>query len=338
MQVRLFIPLLVLLLMLICCCGPGASGNESGGFLRVSYLFLEAAELRKAEFEHVDARYLKVLFDGDDAYVLGRRDHRLAKFSGGKLVKNHRSRWLGNGGLINASRIFWYDGDTIGVYDHEVCALILFDKELKFLRQQYVTRSVTDMVKRGSTIYAGGYFGGENFALLDDKLEIRETFGRIPENTRGPFFEFFHYGAFLLPDLTVAATTKIQFEPECVVEIIDVVSKKRLRSLRWLHPHPPTQKELDNRRNWYSTHLVARYGDYYVVQNIFQPDAMDFDGKKIHDLLVFSSDGTLLSRFEDVGCLIVPSAADPRPTRIFFVDGGGNLQYWDLEDFSPAVS
>lgn len=337
---RLIVPLLIMWLAvsLAGCGGGGAAAPEGSGFLATSTVFLRAAELKKAEFEHVESQFMSLLFDGEDVYVLGRLDHCLAKFSNGTFVKNHQSRWLGNGGLINASRIFWYDVDTIAVYDHEVCALILFDKDLKFLRHQYVLRQVADMLKSGSTIYGSGYFEGKNFALLDDKLEIRETFREIPTNTRGPFFDFYHYGGFLFPDRTAGATTKLQFEPECVIDVIDVDSKKVLRSLSWLHPHPPTQHELDDRRNWYSSYLAARYGDYYVVQNVFQPDARDFDGEKVYDLLVFSAEGSLLGRFEDIGYQIVPSASDPRPLRIFFCDEQGNLRHWDLKDFSPAIS
>lgn len=334
---RLIVPLWCVLLALS-LCGCGSAAPEASGFLGNSTVFLEAAELKKAEFEHVEARYLHLLFAGEDVYVLGRLDHCLAKFSNGKFVKNHESQWLGNGGLINGSRIFWYDCRTIAVYDHEVCALILFDKELKFLRHQYVLRQVADMLKSGSSIYARGYFDKKNFAMLDDKLEIRERFREIPTNTRGPFFDFYHYGGFLFPDRTVGAVTKLLFEPECVIDIIDVDSKKVLRSLRWPHPHPPTQKELDGRRNWYSSYMAAKHGDYYVAQNVFQPNARDFDGEKVYDLLVFSAEGTLLGRFEDTGYQILPSAADPHPLRVFFVDEAGNLCYWDLKDFSPAVS
>jgi hypothetical protein len=168
---------------------------------------------------------------------------------------------------------------------------------------------------------------GISLAVLDNDFNIKDTFE--PILSKLPFkrlFPSYLYKGYLMVNGEMAATSWGYYYPQCKVKIFDVKTKKSKVTLTWDHPFPPTQQDVDGKRNIYSSFWITKCKDYYFIQTDYFKNT---NSKCKHKLLIFNSNGTYITKIQLPTYLI--RSYEKKAKKIYLIDENENLIYWDID-------
>lgn len=311
----------ILLLML----SSGGCGSNNGILERIP-----AATLESAGFEYLQPLQFDLLLGIDSVYVMNSKDRIVVRFKGDKPVasytypegKNRRLRFA-------LKSIFFYDSETIGIYDYGKSFVRLLSLDLEFIREVPVKTTFSEVTVTQKGLTAFLFRGQDVFAFLDKDFNVTKSF--CPTEKDLPFEGYYprllNQGFFLSP--TLAAHTRwAQHEKECNVNVYDLESLERVLTLTWEKKTQWTAEEFEKNLNFYFTIFAAKIGPYYVVQNVFQKG---FGMKKRYLLLVFDEKTKIIYDREFPYQLIrFQKPFGETGTRVYYMDDQGDIVRDDI--------
>jgi hypothetical protein len=290
-------------------------------------IFITLSTLEKAGFEHFDAINFVILFMDDSSYILNKKDHSIVRFKGKTPLKVFKEEGQGPGGLIDPRSVFFYDPETLAIFDITKASVLLFDLDLNYKKEVRVNTDILKLQDTKNGFVAFGTFGEYLFAKLDSNFNVIETFVKAKKTTpfRNMYPQSLNMG-YLLTENKIAHTSWLFTSKNCKADIFDINTQKNVASLNWEQSHSPTQKDIDNRTNMYSSNYIGKYGKYYVVHNSF---FKNIRGHGIHELLIFYENGKLHSK-HDFPFNIIQCYDASGDTRIYFMDENEDISFFDL--------
>lgn len=326
--------LIVLWLVLLSFCSQSGSTKKVEGKSFEKYFkpFISMSTLEKAGFEHFNPPYYSMVIKGPYFYILNQSDRMVAKFEGIKPLRAFKAaEGQAPKEMINPKSVFFYDRDTVAVFDVTKLKVLMFDLDLNYLREVKVQDKFFNMYGTNKGVLAFAYWTqGHVFAFIDKDFNETETF--VKANQKMPFDQFYPpllNNGFLLNGTLAAHTYRLQPRKECKLDVYDINTKKRVITLNWKQPFTPSQSSLNARKNMYFTVYAGKHGNFYVVQNQIIRRLRTKTWELY--LLVFDQHGELIRHIRFPHFLMRTQKDDDAPEMYFFNDEE-NISYIDIGD------
>lgn len=330
MALKIILIFVILLAFVACSTGNSASKeNEITGSIENKFKqFLTVDILEESGFQHLNGNDFLVFSLKNDYFILNSKDHLLVKYNSQKKPLNsYQEKGQGPGGMVDPRSIFQYDTDSLAIFDITKARILLFDFDLNFLKERKVDTNIRKLQKSDEGFIAFGDFGKKIFGIFDKNLNLVETFLE-PDRTL-PFkglYPTYLYTGYLLKE-NIVHTSWLYVKKECVADIFDVYSKKKIVSLKWKHPHPPTQKTITSRTNMYGSYHISKYGKFYITHNRF---SKKWKSPSTGDLFIFKKNGKLHSKHPFDHNIIQSNSEND--SRLFFFQDEEGIYYLDLNE------
>jgi len=319
--------LVFLIISLLSFCSQDAEMKNNLDIGKKFKKFITLSTLEKAGFEHLDADSFVILSRAGSSYILNKKDHLIVKFMGNNPLKMYKEEGQGPGGMIDPRSMFSYDPETLSIFDITKASVLLFDLDLNYKREVRVNTDILKLKDIKDGFVAFGAFGDYLFARLDKNFKVIETFVKADKTMpfRNMFPQSLNMG-YLLTGNKIAHTAWLFTSKNCKADILDLSTQKNIVSLKWEQSHSPTQKDIDNRTNMYSSNYIGKHGKYYVVHNSFFKNISD---QGTNELLIFQENGKLHSK-HDFPFSIIRCYNSSGDTRIYFMDNDEDISFFDL--------
>lgn len=331
-QGKLAVIILMMSMLLPFCSGTGTETTAKKNIQDYFKKFMTMETLEKAGFEHFDGVSFKLLSLNKNLYILNNKDYLIAKFMGDKLQRVFKTqKGQAPKELITPISFFVYDNDTLAIFDRTKYSVLLFDHDLNYLKEIKLKGQFERVDRVGKILVARLNVHAKNvFAILDNKFEIVKTI--VKSNTKAPFDQFYPRllnVAFFLGEELLAHSYWLFPYKKCHVNIHDLKGGL-IVTLPWEQPFTPTAKSFEERKNWYGSNYIGKYGSYYVVKCSHSKTLLG--SVRHHDLLIFDEKGTLKYR-GDFPYIIRKVSENANDTKIFFMDDDEGISYIDVIDF-----
>jgi len=293
---------------------------------------ISISSLEKAGMEHFDPLYMEILVENDYIYILNTQDSLIMKFLNSKPLRAYKEKSQGPGGMLFACSIFSYNSKTITVIDLDKSCVLMFDHDLNYQSESRLLTPVRK-IKNTRDLLLGFEIFPDNklFCTLDRKFNITGKY--VDAILTAPFKLIsppkFNNMGYLLNDGTVALTSWQYLEKRCSIKIFDIHKEGKTIMLQWDQDHTPSQKDIDQRSNYYSSVYVGKHWKYYIVFNNYTKSLNNFG---YNELLIFSEEGTLIFR-KKLDITIINTMSAPGDPRIFFFDDEKGILVLNLKEY-----